>query len=251
MLLEAKINFAYATYPQLVPPMLLALTKLLDLNATLYKSMMAYGMHLRYKGIEVHRNTFDIGVTTSFDHIHKLSVDDPNLEVQREEYLGWIEEILKPNYKKHCVVVLAFNWVKARYSGLNPTIVWDKYGFISVNMLEMTVFGLGPNCFAFLFMSTKSSTIKTAMGRSRGLLQNIEVRGRRGDHHYTLEEEDGHDFQFEGLSPNREADKAHQQAYPEANMSSIHMFPPVQALWSLSQMVFSLGIHWKMTSGRW
>jgi hypothetical protein len=48
----------------------------------------------------------------------------------------------------------------------------------------------------------------------------IEVRGRRGDRQYALEEDGGlfavgHDFQFPGLSANLEADRARRQADPE------------------------------------
>jgi hypothetical protein len=107
--LEAEISAAYAADPQSVSPLLLASSKLPDVNATSYKSMKAYGMHLCCKGAEVHMSTADNGVATSFDRLHKSSMDGPNPEVRREEYLGWIKEILELNYREHCVVVLACN----------------------------------------------------------------------------------------------------------------------------------------------
>jgi hypothetical protein len=130
--------------------MLLAFSKLLNSNTTSYKSMKAYGMHLRCRGAEVHMSTADSGVVALFEQFHKLNMDDPNPKVRREEYLGWIQEILELNYREYYVVLLACNWVKARYIGLYPTIVQDKYSFTLVNFSGTTVQGLGPKCFAFL-----------------------------------------------------------------------------------------------------
>jgi hypothetical protein len=104
--LESEVNSAYAEDPNSVSPLLLASSKLPDLNATSYKSMKAYGMHLRCRGVEEHMSTSDSGIAVTFEHVQRRSSNDPTQLVRKEEYLDWIEEILELNYREHCVVVL-------------------------------------------------------------------------------------------------------------------------------------------------
>jgi hypothetical protein len=210
----------YMVDPQSVPPLLLASSRLPDSNATSYKSMKAYGMHLRCKGTKVHMSTSDSGVAASFERILRLSGDDRNPIVRREEYLGWIEEILELNYMEHCIVVLTCNWVKAKYFGPNPTIIWERYGFMSVNISETTVQGLGPECFAFPIHVQQVHYCRDSRRQQRQTAMKVEVRGYRGDRQYALEEDSalfivGHDFEFAGLSPDREADRSHHQTNSE------------------------------------
>jgi hypothetical protein len=147
--LKSKISVAYASDPSSISPILLASLKLPDLNATSYKSMKAYGMHLRCKNVEEHMSASNSGVAAAFDRVYRVGPNDSSTMLWKEEYLGWIEEILELNYRDHCVVVLACKWVKARTTRPNPTVVCDKYGFTSANISERTVVGLGPECFAF------------------------------------------------------------------------------------------------------
>ena len=91
----------------------------------------------------------DSGIAAAFDRVHKFSTTDPTSMVRKEEYLGWIEEIIEINYKEHCVVLFAYKWMKARSTGPNPTIVWDKYRFTSTNISDRLVVSLGLECFAF------------------------------------------------------------------------------------------------------
>jgi hypothetical protein len=42
------------------------------------------------------------------------------------EYVGYIEEILELDYRRHCLVVLVCEFVKANYRGENATIIGDS-----------------------------------------------------------------------------------------------------------------------------
>jgi hypothetical protein len=176
-------------------------------------------------------STSDSGVATSFERFQRLSIDDPNPEVRREEYLRWIEEILELNYKEHCVVVLACNWVKARYMGPNPTFVRDKYGFIPVNISETTVQGLGPDCFAFPIHVQQVFYSKDSRGPDWRTATKVEVRGRRGDREYALEEEGGlfavgHDSHFEGLSLQRGTERVRWKMDEDGDHVVVADIPP-------------------------
>jgi hypothetical protein len=118
--LESEISTAYSSDPDSVSPLLLASSKLPDLNATSYKSMKTYGMHLRCKSVEEHMSASDSGVAAAFDCVYRVGGNGSGPMVQKEEYLSWIEEILELNYRDHCVVVLACKWVKARYILYRP-----------------------------------------------------------------------------------------------------------------------------------
>ena len=147
--LESEISVAYALDPSSVSPMLLASSKLPDLNAMSYKSIKAYGMHLHCKSIEEHISAFDSGVVVAFNCVYRVGANDLSSLLRKEEYLGWIEENLELNYRNHCMVILACKWVKARMTSPNTTVVCDKYGFTSANISKRTVVGLWLECFAF------------------------------------------------------------------------------------------------------
>jgi hypothetical protein len=91
--------------------------------------------------------------------------------------------------------------------------VHDLYGFTSANISNRMVVGLGPECFAFPIHVQQVFYSKDARGPDWRTATKIEVRGRRGERHYALEEEGGlfavgHDVQFEGLVPDRVVDTA-------------------------------------------
>jgi hypothetical protein len=116
-------------------------------------------MHLYYKSVEEHMNASDSGVVAAFDRVHRVSANDSSSLLRKEEYLGWVEEILELNYRDHCVVILACKWVKARTTSPNPTVVCDKYGFTLASISERTVVGLGPECFAFSIHSCAATIL--------------------------------------------------------------------------------------------
>lgn len=134
---------------ELYAPLVLASSKLPNLNATAYKSMKAYGMHLQCRDIEEHMAASNNGVAAFFNRVPRMSPTDPMPMVQKEEYLWWIKEILELNYKEYYIVVLAYKWVKVKSTSRNPTIVHDIYGFTFANISDRIMVGLGPKCFAF------------------------------------------------------------------------------------------------------
>ena len=111
-----------------------------SLIATAYRSMKAYGMHIRCRSVEASRTTMDSGVHATF-------TDDAGEET--EEYVGWIEEILELEYRSTCVVVLLCSWVKAKMGGASPTMKRDQHGFQSMNFAPNCILPLGPHSFAF------------------------------------------------------------------------------------------------------
>ena len=188
-------------------------------------------MYLLCRGAEEHMSTANSGVATLFEQFHKLNMDDSNPKMRKEEYLGWIEEILELHYGEYYVVLLAYNWMKARYMGLNPIIVQDKYGFTSVNFSETIVHGLGPKYFSFFIHVQQVFYCKDGWGLEWKNITKVEVRGCRGDCQYVLEEEGGlfnvgHDFLFEGLSPNRRADRVCRQIDDECEHVIVPNTPP-------------------------
>lgn len=111
-----------------------------SLIATAYRSMKAYGMHLRCRSVEASRTSMDSGV-------HAIFTDDAGEET--EEYVGWVEEILELEYRSTCVVVLLCSWVKGKMGGASPTMKRDQHGFLSMNFSANCLLPLGPHSFAF------------------------------------------------------------------------------------------------------
>ena len=124
------------------------------------------------------------------------------------EYIGHIEEILELNYRRHCVVVLVCDFVKANYVGENATIKKDKWGFTIANysrrpsIVCQDLFAFPRHCEQVFYSEA------TELPGWRVVLRK-EVRGKR----VLPGEEDkaeqfifamGEDENFEGLRPERE-----------------------------------------------
>jgi hypothetical protein len=97
--------------------------------AAAYKSMYAFGNHYRVLSSELPFKTRDSGVAATFRQVCRNGTRDRNQVNADVEYVGHIEEILELNYRRHCLVVLACDFVKANYVGENATIKKDKWGF--------------------------------------------------------------------------------------------------------------------------
>lgn len=97
--------------------------------AAAYKSMYAFGNHYRVLSFERHLKTCDNGVAATFNQVCRNGRRDNNQVSVDVEYVGHIEEILELNYRRHCLVVLVCDFVRANYVGGNATIKRDRWGF--------------------------------------------------------------------------------------------------------------------------
>ena len=77
-----------------------------------YRSMYAYGNHIRVRGAEQDLSTCDSGVAATF-----LQSCRSNMRTANLEYVGWVEEIISVDYGKFEVVVLYCTWAQANRSG--------------------------------------------------------------------------------------------------------------------------------------
>lgn len=124
------------------------------------------------------------------------------------EYVGHIEEILELNYRRHCIVVLVCDFVKANYAGENATIVKDKWGFTLANYARRP----GIVCrdsFAFPKHCDQVFYAEAREAPGWKVVLRKEVRGRRvlpstGEDRETELFNMGDDEDFEGLRPDRE-----------------------------------------------
>jgi hypothetical protein len=76
------------------------------LEARSYRSMYAFGNHIRLVSVEEHLTTSDSGVIATFEHVCVLGPNDQRPVVANLEYAGWVEEILELNYGLNIVVLL-------------------------------------------------------------------------------------------------------------------------------------------------
>ena len=173
-----------------------------------YKSMYAFGNHYRVLSSEQPLRTCDSGVAATFKQVCRNGSRDVNQVNADVEYVGHIEEILELNYRRHCVVVLVCDFVKANYVGENATIKRDKWGFTLANYdkrygtICRDSFAFPRHCEQVFFSKDKESPGWRVVLRK-------EVRGRRvipnseGDEDAQLFAM-GQDDDFEGLRPDRE-----------------------------------------------
>lgn len=175
--------------------------------AAAYKSMYAFGNHYRVLSSELPLKTCDSGVAATFKQICRNGRRDNNPVNADVEYVGHIEEILELNYRRHCLVVLVCDFVKANYIGVNATIKRDKWGFTLANY-ERRYGCVGRDSFAFprhceqVFFSTARES------PGWRVVLRKEVRGRRilpsnDDDEETELFQMGEDEDFEGLRPDR------------------------------------------------
>lgn len=173
-------------------------------RATKYRSMWAFGNHLRVVGVEAHLKTCDSGVAATFHRPCRAGLRDPNPVMADIEYVGHLEEIIELNYGGLCVVVLICSWVKANYRGNAATIKKDRWGFTVANFARLIP--LGPESFA-LPMHVAQVFYSDARGEPGWkIVLRKEVRGKRVHENVGVEEaagifDAGMDGDHEGLRP--------------------------------------------------
>lgn len=176
--------------------------------ATAYRSMYTYGNHFRIRSSEQSLQTADSGVAATFRQVCRNGLSDGNAVDADVEYVGHIEEILELNYRRHCIVVLVCDFVKANYAGENATIVKDKWGFTLANYARRP----GIVCrdsFAFPKHCDQVFYAEAREAPGWKVVLRKEVRGRRvlpstGEDRETELFNMGDDEDFEGLRPDRE-----------------------------------------------
>ena len=145
--LEEIVVLRNAENPKLVEPDVLALSKQPSELATKYRSMWAFGQHLRVASAETQLTTCDSGVGAIFRCPCRAGSRDIHLIMADVEYVGQLQEIVEVNYGGLCVIVLLCKWIKANYRGHNATMKKDRWGFNLANFLQPLPFG--PESFAF------------------------------------------------------------------------------------------------------
>ena len=63
-------------------------------NAKSYKSMYAYGNHIRFRSLKSNMHTCDSNVAATFLQACCVSNNSRNLQISNLEYIGWVEEII-------------------------------------------------------------------------------------------------------------------------------------------------------------
>ena len=103
-------------------------------EAKSYRSMYAYGNHIRVRGAEVDLSTCDNGVAAPFSQSCRSSRKDKNHMLANVEYVGWVEEIIGADYGKFELLLLYCKWVQATWIGPWATMKRDEHGFTLVNI---------------------------------------------------------------------------------------------------------------------
>ena len=116
-------------------------------NAKSYKSMYAYGNHIRVRNIESNMNTCDSGVAAIFLQACRVSNDDQNVRTTNLEYIGWMEEIIGVDYGEFEFIVLYCTWMRANLRGAGATMKRDDYGFTLIKFNRVIPYSA--NSFAF------------------------------------------------------------------------------------------------------
>ena len=98
-----------------------------------YRSMYAFGNHIRVRSAEAQLTTVDSIVAATFRQLCRVGIKDRNLRAVELEYVEWMEEILSVDYGHFEVVVLYCNWVVANMKGDGATMKRDDYSFTTVN----------------------------------------------------------------------------------------------------------------------
>lgn len=106
-------------------------------QAKSYRSMYAFGNHIRVRSAQAHLTTMDSGVAATFRQLCRSGLKDRNPRAAELEYVGWVEEILSVDYGHFEVVVIYCNWVVANTKGDGATMKRDEYGFTTVNFQRL------------------------------------------------------------------------------------------------------------------
>ena len=112
-----------------------------------YRSMYAFGNHVRVRSAQAQLTTMDYGVAATFRQLCHSGLKDTNPKSADLEYVGWVEEILLVDYDHFEVVVLYCNWVVANMKGEGATMKRDEYGFTTVNFERLVPYSA--QSFAF------------------------------------------------------------------------------------------------------
>ena len=186
--------------------------------ATAYKSMHAYGNHYRVRSSEQALRTANSGVAATFRQVCRNGIRDLNQVNADVEYVGHIEEILELNYRRHCLVVLVCDFVKANYIGENATIKKEKWSFTLANYKRR----YGNICcdnFAFPIHCEQVFYSEATEAPGWRVVLRKEVRGKRvlpnnGEDVEAQLFEMGADEDFHGLRPEREVGEEQIPAAP-------------------------------------
>ena len=147
-------------------------------EAKMFKSMYAYGYHYRVRGAKQNsRSTYDSGVAAVFRQACRSGRQDQNLVAADLEYVGQILEIVELNYRRHSVVLLVCDWVKANYRGRNATVKKDEWGFTMANFGCLVPFGY--ESFAFPIHCQQVFFSDDEDDPAWKVVLRTEVRGRR------------------------------------------------------------------------
>ena len=188
--------------PEAIEANVLSLSKPPSELATKYRSMWAFGNHLRVASVETHLKTCDSGVAATFRRPCRASLRDRNPVMAEVEYVGQIHEIVELNYGGLCVIVLLCSWIKANYRGSNATMKKDKWGFNLVNFSRPLPFEL--ESFAFPMHVEQVFFADAREDPSWKVVLRREVQSRRVHENMGAFEEDGifsigEDPEHEGL----------------------------------------------------
>ena len=198
--------------------------------AAAYKSMYAFGNHYRVLSSELPLKTCDNGVAATFKQVCRNGRRDSNQVTADVEYVGHIEEILELNYRRHCLVVLVCDFVKANYIGENATIKRDKWGFTLANY-DRRYGTVCRDSFAFPIHCEQVFFSRAREAPGWKVVLRKEVRGRRVLPNNEDDEEAelfkmGEDEDFEGLRPDREVGE--QDVEPAATGEDVLLQPIIR-----------------------
>jgi hypothetical protein len=159
-------------------------SKLPERMGTAYRAMYAHGMHLRIRSTEEEKVTCDSGVAAVVLRRRRGRVGERTGEVEKMEYVGWIEETLELKYRNHYYIVLVCAWIPGRTTGLNPKVVHDQYGIMVGNFNQTMPLGSESFTFPTQCIQVFYSDDKIKNASTRGdwkVICRTNVRGRRGD----------------------------------------------------------------------
>ena len=209
---------------------LVALSKVPDRVVKHYMSMYAYGNHFRVLSSERTVKTCDSGVAATFKQVCRNGTRDSNQVNADVEYVGHIEEILELIYRRHCLVVLVCDFVKANYAGESATIKRDKWGFTLANY-DRRYRNICRDSFAFPSHCEQVFFSRARESPGWRVVLRKEVRGRRvvpnnGDDDEAELFQMGEDENFEGLRPDREVGQ--EEIEPAATGEDVILEPTIR-----------------------
>ena len=122
-------------------------SKLPEKVAIAYPVMYAHGMYSRIKLAEDDKVPCDSGVVAIIWRRNRGRRVDRAWELENREFVRWIKEILKLDYRNHYYIVFICSWIPTNMSGPNAKVVCDDYRFILGNFSQ--TMPLGPDSFIF------------------------------------------------------------------------------------------------------